>query len=459
MRPDDLRRWPDQPPPGAHPLDTGARRVTRPRSARDTRSAPPPQRPVSAGARRAPRYRAPPGSRPVSAGGGRRGVRTVTYADLEPQWAQQQQLMQQQQQLLEQLQQYQQQQNQPHVPPPLASQHVYEYHSGAAQRTAPGLAAHAQHAQPQRQPPLQPKRGVPPPPSMPPHTEAPTRLAAGGAWQGGPDDHEIVEIVDVHAGTHPGAPRPGSARHTPSSARAQESPGRQASPGPMTATQAIQEVDYLVDLLRPTNERHDAEEAAEEAAAEEEAEEEAAAAAARDYVQQVRSRAHATDAPAARTPCFACRAHTAAYARRACRARTLRTLTIRCHARRRQGRAYARMAARDAARCRGNGSRPSSASSPTRRERASPPPRLAASRPTSARSEGPWAQPVMAGVRDACSPSRADELQPSAAPGLGRPTSAPPMGRGAEAGRRVYRPKQPAAGALRPTSASNRYIE
>ena len=299
MRPDDLRRWPDQPPPGAHPLDTGVRRVTRPKSARDTRSAPPPQRPVSAGARRAPRYRAPPGSRPVSAGGGRRGARTVTYADLEPQWAQQQQLMQQQQQLLEQLQQYQQQQNQPHVPPPLASQHVYEYHGSAAQRTAPGLAAHAQHAQPQRQPPLQPKRGVPPPPSMPPHTEAPTRLAAGGAWQGGPEDHEIVEIVDVHAGTHPGAPRPGSARHTPSSARAQESPGRQASPGPMTATQAIQEVDYLVDLLRPTNERQDAEEAAEaaEAAAEEvaaeEAEEEAAAAAARDYVQQVRSRAHA----------------------------------------------------------------------------------------------------------------------------------------------------------------------
>ena len=253
----------------------------------------------------------------MSAGGGRRGARTVTYADLEPQWAQQQQLMQQQQQLLEQLQQYQQQQNQPHVPPPLASQHVYEYHSGAAQRTAPGLAAHAQHAQPQRQPPLQPKRGVPPPPSMPPHTEAPTRLAAGGAWQGGPEDHEIVEIVDVHAGSHPGAPRPGSARHTPASARAQESPGRQASPGPMTATQAIQEVDYLVDLLRPTNERHDAEEAAEEAAAEEEAEEEAAAAAARDYVQQVRSRAHATDAPAARTPCIACRAHTAPYARRA----------------------------------------------------------------------------------------------------------------------------------------------
>ena len=294
MRPADLRKWPDQPPPGAHPLDTGGggraervRRITafRGTSGGATRSAPPPQRPVSAGARRAPRYRAPP-----AAGGGRRGARTVTYADLEPQWAQQQQLMQQQQQLLEQLQQHQQQQHQPHVPPPLASQHVYEYHGGAAQRTAPGLAAHAQHAQPQQQPPLQPKRGVPPPPSMPPRTEAPTQLAAGGAWQGGPEDHEIVEIVDVRASTHPGAPRPGSARHTPSSARAQEAPGRQASPGPLTATQAIQEVDYLVDLLRPTNEREAADEAATEAAAEDEAAAEEEAAAARDYVQQVCSR-------------------------------------------------------------------------------------------------------------------------------------------------------------------------
>ena len=147
------------------------------------------------------------------------------------------------------------------------------------------------------------------------------------------------------------------------------------------------------------------------------------------------------------------------------------------------------MAARDAARCRGrgNGSRPASANA-ARRERVIPPPRQAASRPTSATAggtqrqerwsprslgEGPWAQPVMAGVRDACSPqrspSRADELQPSAAVGLGRPLSAPPMGRGAEAragtgdraagacGRQVYRPKQPAAGTLRPTSASNRY--
>ena len=349
MRPADLRKWPDQPPPGAHPLDTGGggraervRRITafRGTSGGATRSAPPPQRPVSAGARRAPRYRAPP-----AAGGGRRGPRTVTYADLEPQWAQQQQLMQQQQQLLEQLQQHQQQQNQPHVPPPLASQHVYEYHGGAAQRTAPGLAAHAQHAQPQRQPPLQPKRGVPPPPSMPPRTEAPTGLAAGGAWQGGPEDHEIVEIVDVRASTHPGAPRPGSARHTPSSARAQESPGRQASPGPLTATQAIQEVDYLVDLLRPTNERQGAEEAAEaaaaaeeaeeaaaeEAAAEEEAEEEAVAAAARDYVQQVRSRAHRCTCRAHtmhRMP----RAHRTIRPPRAYRARTTRTLTTRCHA-------------------------------------------------------------------------------------------------------------------------------
>ena len=161
-------------------------------------------------------------------------------------------------------------------------------------------------------------------------------------------------------------------------------------------------------------------------------------------------------------------------------------LTLPCHAFCRQGRANARVAARDAARCRGrgNGSRPASANA-ARRERTSPPPRQAASRPTSATGggtqrqerwsprslgEGPWAHPVMAGVRDACSPSRADELQPSTAAGLGRPLSAPPMGRGAEvragapgraagaSGRQVYRPKQPAAGALRPTSASNRYI-
>ena len=175
-------------------------------------------------------------------------------------------------------------------------------------------------------------------------------------------------------------------------------------------------------------------------------------------------------------------------------------LTLPCHAFCRQGRANARVAARDAARCRGrgNGSRPASANA-ARRERATPPPRQAASRPTSATGggtqrqerwsprslgEGPWAQPVMGGVREACSPSRADELQSSTvgfghradelisstATGFGRPLSAPPLGRGAEAragapgraagagGRQVYRPKQPAAGALRPTSASNRYI-
>ena len=251
---------------------------------------------------------------------------------MEPQWAaaqqQQQQLLEQQQQQLQQLQrqqqllmqqeqqqyqqqqyqqqqyqqqqyeqqQYEQQQYQPHVPPPLASQNVYEYHGGAAQRTAPGLAAHAQHAQhaqqaqPLRQPPLQPKRGVPPPPSMSPHAEVPRRPPSGSAWQGGPEDHEIVEIVDVHGNTRSAPPRPSSARNTPSSARTQESPGRQASPGPLTATQAIQEVDYLVDLLRPTNEREAADEAAAEAAAEDEAAAEEEAAAARDYVQQVCSR-------------------------------------------------------------------------------------------------------------------------------------------------------------------------
>ena len=209
---------------------------------------------------------------------------------------QQQQYQQQQYEQQQYQQQYEQQQHQPHVPPPLASQNVYEYHGGAAQRTAPDLAAHAQyaqHTQPLRQPPLQPKRGVPPPPSMPPHAEAPMRPASGGAWQGGPEDHEIVEIVDVHANTRSSPLRPGSARNTPSSARTQDSPGRQASPGPLTATQAIQEVDYLVDLLRPTNEREAADaldDAAAEAAAEDEAAAEEEAAAARDYVQQVCSR-------------------------------------------------------------------------------------------------------------------------------------------------------------------------